>query len=151
MVFDFFHYICYNKNMKETEKEIIEKTFQIQKQFKNVQSVFPLHNEIDVPKTSGLYMLAEKIMPFDFNEEVIYLIKIGQGKNLQRRLNQYKSMNPGAQCIAFTLIHQVFLNDMEKDWLSFFENRYPSIDGTKEWFMVPKEDYERYCKFGFNA
>lgn len=135
------------------EKEKIEQTFQLKEKFKNsgfIQSTFSLHNEVDIPKTSGLYMLAEKVMPFDFKKEIIYLIKVGQAINLQRRLNDYKSMNPGAQCIAFMSVHSVFLDDTEKDWLSLLRYRHIQIEGTNEWFMVSKEDYEQYCKFGFD-
>ena len=132
----------------------IRNAFEAKEKFRNsdfIQSVFSLHNEIDVPRISGLYMLAEKIMPFNFTEEIIYLIKIGQAKNLYRRINEYKGMNPGAQCISFMPVHQAFLSDAEKDWLAFFQHKHVLINGTKEWFMVSKEDYEQYCKLGFKA
>ena len=96
---------------------------------------------------SGIYLMGQIAKEINTSQE-IYMIKIGQSKNLRKRISQYKTVNPYCKCID-TIISDNY-NSLEKQ----YHKKIKSINGTQidntEWYIVSKTLFEKCLKYGFD-
>ncbi len=130
----------------EKEKETINGIFN----HLDARYIFNSLGDENTPTSCGIYMLGEKVIPYCFEEEVVYLLKVGKGKNLKRRLASYRTANPMAHCISYQETTPFSMDILEKNWIDFLSKKYPKASYGDEWFILPKEDFDYYCKHGFN-
>lgn len=98
------------------------------------------YNELN--NQAGIYLLAQQIIE---NNEILNLIKIGQSKNLKKRLNSYKGMNPFVKCIDTLSCDIDDLDQIEQAGhllLGTKNKRY----GNTEWFICTEEQYNYWLK-----
>ena len=87
---------------------------------------------------SGLYLMSNIVVK---NNELQYLIKVGQSKCISNRLKRYKTENPLAECLAIFPCSQDMLNEKEKYFHNQLQILGKRIDKT-EWYSVSKNDFE---------
>lgn len=131
------------ENEKEHQEEIIKEQFELKyPQSDNYEMVWS--------NKGGLYLLAQIVCLPSKPSEKYYIIKVGKSTNLQQRIKSYKGMNPFAKCIDIKELAPRFIDDTEIKYHQSLDKKYNRQLGT-EWFVVPKEDYIKIVKKGFDA
>lgn len=99
---------------------------------------------------SGIYAVGcTHINPH--SDEEFYYIKIGQAKDIKKRLHQYVTYNPLLWVIGIKETPICHLDRAEKYWHNFLGTT-AYLDGfednsyAREWFRVSKENYITLCK-----
>lgn len=83
------------------------------------------------------------------------LIKVGQTKDLNKRMSKYRTHNPLAKLVSTLEIPGEYDKFIEKEWeadchSSFEEWGYIRL-GNTEWFYIPKGKKKEYREKGFNV
>lgn len=79
-----------------------------------------------------------------------YMVKVGRTENLDRRLYQYHSANPGIRYVNKQICSPKKLAEREKAChAGILAVSQTPVKRTKEWFEVTPEQYERFCNNGF--
>ena len=73
-----------------------------------------------------------------------YMVKVGMSRNLQKRINDYKSHNP----LAIVICSCAGTEREEKYCHNMLSQVYQRIKGT-EWFLVDEKFYYDCMSFGF--
>lgn len=132
-----------NKNKKTREENVIEEKIELK---------YPNSDKYETiwSNKGGLYLLAQIVCLPGRPNEKYFLIKVGKSTNLQQRIKSYKGMNPFAKCIDIKELAPRFIDDTEIKYHQLLDKKYSRQLGT-EWFVVPKEDYIKIVKKGFEA
>ena len=100
----------------------------------------------EVPSCSGLYLIGSIYLNQHTNE-LLYSVKIGQSKNLKRRINQYYTYNPFFKLLDYIYVNPKNLLKEEKDYHRILGVRSKWSSG--EWFIVEEDIYLKLVKNGF--
>lgn len=100
-----------------------------------------------IPSYSGLYLIGSVYLNQCTNKP-LYCVKIGQSKNLERRINQYYTYNPIFKLIDYIPIDSKNLLKKEKSYHEILSRR--SKWSTGEWFIIEKDTYFDLIENGFN-
>lgn len=77
------------------------------------------------------------------------LIKVGRCKNLNQRLNNYRTHNPLAKLIATLETKEIEDSFLEKICHSMFKSMNYKQVGNTEWYYIPKGEKRKWRKQGF--
>jgi hypothetical protein len=85
----------------------------------------------------GVYLLAYQSV---VDGKIVNLVKVGQSKNLKKRLSSYQGMNPFVKCIDTKFIPEEDLDAEEKFYHMVLGMKNVQYGGT-EWFICSDEEY----------
>lgn len=77
------------------------------------------------------------------------LIKVGKCKNLNDRLNSYRTHNPLAKLVATLETKEIEDNILENICHSMFKTMGYKQVGKTEWYYAPKGEKRKWRKIGF--
>lgn len=105
--------------------------------------------EVKLTDKPGIYLMAQIIRNLEDNQS-FYAIKVGKSSNLRKRVNSYKGMNPG--CICIDIMECQDYDRREK----IFQEKIIEFGGYlcaggREWFSIPKENFDKVLEKGLNA
>lgn len=101
----------------------------------------------EVPPYSGLYLIGSVYLNPRTNKP-LYFVKVGQSKNLEKRVNQYYTYNPFFKFIDFVLVDSKKLLKEEKSYHELLSQKCKW--GTGEWFVVEEKAYFNLVEYGFS-
>ena len=125
-----------------TIRKHYDKDWYPEKYYKSAIKTTPIEKELEY---SGLYLLAQQVV---VDGKIINLIKVGQSKNLRKRLMSYQGMNPFAKCIDTIACVPDKLDAAEASYhkrLGVKNQRY----GNTEWFICSDEEYNKWLQYKF--
>lgn len=99
---------------------------------------------------SGLYLIGD-VKANPYTGKMLYIIKVGRSKNLEKRINQYYTENPLPWFADFLEADVDNYISMERDCHAMLKRvAYAKADRTDEWFFVDKDTYLEICEKGFH-
>ena len=100
-------------------------------------------NNIEYPKTHGLYMIGQTFINPITNEK-FYWIKVGEAQNLARRRRDYNSMTAMIWDIGYYIKNDLTESECHDRLKDIALHRH-----VDEWFSVSRENYLKICEQGF--
>jgi len=100
-------------------------------------------NNIEYPKTHGLYMIGQTFINPITNEK-FYWIKVGEAQNLARRRRDYNSMTAMIWDIGYYTKNDLIESECHDKLKDIALHRH-----ADEWFSVSRENYLKICEQGF--
>jgi len=100
-------------------------------------------NNIEYPKTCGLYMIGQTFVNPITNEK-FYWIKVGEAQNLARRRHDYNSMTAMIWDIGYYTKDDLTESECHDKLKDIALHRH-----ADEWFSVSRENYLKICEQGF--
>lgn len=117
-----------------TVRKYYDKDWYPGKFFQKPMKIKPMPSDLEHP---GIYLLAYQSV---VDGKIINLVKVGQSKNLKKRLASYQGMNPFVKCIDTKFVLEEDLDSEEAFYhtvLGMKNVRY----GNTEWFICSDEEY----------
>lgn len=101
------------------------------------------------PESEGLYLVGSTNFN-PFTHEEIYLVKVGKSYNLQRRMKDYLTTNPGMFHIDFCTIPRSMVGKSEWQCHAIlYAVCKGKVEKSEEWVRVSREVYLEICEKGF--
>ena len=91
--------------------------------------------------TSGLYLMEQCAMD-PHTKQVYYWVKVGQSKDIKKRLTTYETSNPAYFLLDIIEFDEDDINTAERDCqLQLMNKAFARGRGCKEWFLVDEETF----------
>lgn len=102
-----------------------------------------------VPTDSGIYLIGEANYEED-NQRLVFKVKVGQGKNLYKRLSTYITYTTSVKLFDTLNVYEPMLNNQEEKYQSILD-RYGWKIGNTEWYVISEQNYQILKKMGFSG
>ena len=103
----------------------------------------------NIPNDSGIYLIGE-VSYEDDTQYLVHKVKVGQGKNLLKRLNTYTTYTTSIKLFDTLRVHPIMLDTEEERYQNILE-QYGWHIGNTEWFVISEQNYQILKCHGFSG